>query len=77
MSHEVSGAVVAGPSRQNRITRIGDWLKGCSTYLRAPGNDHISAWQSTLLSRRKFTHPGEVTKMRQPVRPATRATWYR
>jgi hypothetical protein len=77
MSHDVSGAVVAGASRQSRITLIGDWLKGCATYLRAAGNDHISAWQSTLLSRRKFTHPDEVAKMRQPVRPNPRATSYR
>jgi hypothetical protein len=34
-------------------------------------------WQSTLLSRRKLTHPSEVMKMREPVRPTTRATWYR
>jgi hypothetical protein len=29
------------------------------------------------LSRRKFTSPAEVTKMRQPVPPSTRATWFR
>jgi hypothetical protein len=74
---DVQTATVAGARRQNRIARMGLWLAGWATYLRTAANDHMSAWQSTLLSCRKFTHPDEVTKMRQPVRPATRATWYR
>ena len=46
-------------------------------YFQGFAGREISAWQVSLLSRRKFTSPAEVTKMRQPVTPSTRATWYR
>ena len=53
------------------------WLKRCWMYLSGAPNGEISEWQAALLSRRKLTHPAEVTKLREPVRPTTRATWYR
>ena len=53
------------------------WLKRCWRYLTADASTDIAAWQATLLGRRKLTRPAEVMKMRQPVRPNTRATWYR
>ena len=77
MSQDLHNAVVAGASRPNRIARIGLWLEAWGAYLRSAANDQIYAWQSTLLSRRKFTHPDEVTKLRQPAPPTPRATWYR
>ena len=55
----------------------GHWLKRWWRYLKSDASTDIAAWQLTLLGRRKFTHPAEVMKMRQPVRPNTRATWYR
>lgn len=45
-------------------------------YLQAMAARNVSEWQLSLLSRRKFTSPAEVTKMRKPATPATRATWY-
>ena len=46
-------------------------------YFQAMANREVSSWQVSLLSRRKFTNPSEVTKMRQPVASSPRATWYR
>ena len=46
-------------------------------YFQGIAGREMSAWQVSLLSRRKFTSPAEVTKMRQPVAPSTRVTWYR
>jgi len=45
-------------------------------YLHKMAARNVSEWQLSLLSRRKFTSPAEVTKMRKPAAPATRATWY-
>ena len=59
------------------ITGGQHWLKRWWGYLRAHSGSDLAAWQTSLLGRRKFTHPAEVTKMRQPVRANPRATWYR
>ena len=43
-------------------------------YFQGFAGRETSAWQVSLLSRRKFTRPSEVTKMRQPVTPAETVT---
>ena len=59
------------------ITGGEHWLKRCWGYLQEHASSDLAAWQTSLLGRRKLTHPAEVTKMRQPVRANPRATWYR
>ena len=60
-----------------RRARAHHWLGRWWRYLKADASSDIAAWQLTLLGRRKFTHPAEVVKMRQPVRANPRATWFR
>ena len=67
----------AGDTTQHGAARIEHWLLGWWRYLRFLAQREIAEWHTALLHRRKFTSPGEVTKMRQPAPRAPRATWYR
>lgn len=77
MTTDTKTAAATGAAKRSRITDACYWLTRAWDSVRNAANDHTIHWQSTLLSRRKLTHPSEVMKMREPVRPATRATWYR
>lgn len=77
MRQAIDTAAATGAAPRSRIANVRDSLRRAWAWLRDPGNEQIVGWQSTLLSRRKLTHPSEVMKMREPVRPTTRATWYR
>ena len=77
MTKDTTTAAATGAAKRSRMTDARDWLARAWDSLRNAANNHTVHWQSTLLSRRKLTHPSEVMKMREPVRPTTRATWYR
>lgn len=77
MTTPIDTAAVTGARRRSRIADAHQWLARAWASIRNAATDHTVHWQSTLLSRRKLTHPSEVMKMREPVRPTTRATWYR
>lgn len=77
MKQDIDTATATGAAKRSRMAEVRAWLTRAWAWLRDPGDEQIVDWQSTLLSRRKLTHPNEVTKLREPVRPTTRATWYR
>lgn len=64
-------------SGERSIVRADGWLKRWWSYLHGHASSDLAAWQTSLLGRRKLTHPAEVMKQRQPVRVNPRATWYR
>lgn len=77
MTKDIDNAAATGARRWSRVAGAQRWLARAWASIRTAATDHSVQWQSTLLSRRKLTHPSEVMKMREPVRPTTRATWYR
>lgn len=77
MTKPIDTAAATGANRRGRVADAHRWLARAWASIRTAATDHSVQWQSTLLSRRKLTHPSEVMKMREPVRPATRATWFR
>ena len=77
MTNVIDTEAATGARRSNRAAVVHRWLARAWASIRTAATDHSVQWQSTLLSRRKLTHPSEVMKMREPVRPTTRATWYR
>ena len=66
-----------GAAAKAVVARREHWIRRCLSYLQEHASSDLTAWQTSLLGRRKLTHPAEVTKMRQPVRANPRATWYR
>ena len=77
MARQTQRSAVTGAARAHRVSGLREWMARGFARLRKAAHDQHAAWHSTLLSRRKLTHPGEVTKMRGPVRVQPRATWYR
>lgn len=77
MKQEDRGGVTGSGHATIRAAGSAGWFARWWQFVSAAAHQEISTWQATLLSRRKFTHPSEVKKMREPVKPATRATWYR
>jgi hypothetical protein len=77
MTKPIDTAAATGARQCGRVADAHRWLARAWASIRTAATDHSVQWQSTLLSRRKLTHPSEVMKMREPVRPTTRATWYR